>query len=242
MRSLPDTPDQRADGTVQPELSGLLCQAGDIDHPGQVSGVLNAGVDSEAQGSTYTRGSARKGARKPRLASCKVCRSKFEKRSITHTCCSIACSVDYARALRAKNERKETKQQREKLKTRRDWLKEAQVAFNAYIRERDKDKPCISCGRYHTGSYDAGHYRSVGAAPELRFNEDNCHRQCVPCNQHKSGNAVEYRMRLVERIGVARVEFLETEQPAKKYTIEDAQRIKSTYKAKLKELKGACEC
>ncbi|HFU0230446.1 TPA: recombination protein NinG, partial [Vibrio parahaemolyticus] len=67
----------------------------------------------------------------------------------------------------------------------------AQEQFNRFIVLRDNGKPCASCGRYL--SLCAGHYRSVGAAPELRFNEDNVHGQCYECNGNKSGNAKEYR-------------------------------------------------
>lgn len=134
--------------------------------------------------------------------------------------------------------RKETKAKLEKLKTLSQWLKEAQVAVNAYIRERDKNEPCISCQRFHQGSYDAGHYRSVGAAPELRFHEDNIHRQCVPCNQHKSGNAIEYRIGLVKRKGLEVVEWLEGPHPPKKYTKDEAKAIRDEYRAKLKALQA----
>lgn len=137
---------------------------------------------------------------------------------------------------RARETRKEIREKREAIKPRSQWLKEAQAAFNAFIRARDADLPCVSCGRFHQGSYDAGHYRSVGAAPALRFHEDNVHRQCVPCNQHKSGNAIEYRLGLIKRIGKERVEWLEGPHEPKKYTIEDAKDIKAIYKDKLKQL------
>ena len=102
---------------------------------------------------------------------------------------------------------------------------------------RDKDEPCISCGRYHVGKYDAGHYRSVGACPELRFCELNVHKQCVPCNQHKSGNVIEYRINLVNKIGADKVTWLERQdQEPKKYTVEECKAIIAYYKAKCKEL------
>lgn len=123
---------------------------------------------------------------------------------------------------------------REKLKTRSQWMREAQAAFNAWIRYRDRDKPCISCGATGRTSWDAGHYRSVAAAPSLRFDEDNVHKQCVPCNQHRSGNAIEYRRGLVARIGVERVEWLEREHPPKKYTIDELRLLKQDWRSILK--------
>jgi 5-methylcytosine-specific restriction endonuclease McrA len=155
---------------------------------------------------------------------------------MTHKCCTPECAQEYARIEREKKDRKETRTKLTALKTRSEWLKEAQVEFNRYIRERDRDLPCISCGRFHGGSYDAGHYRSVGAAPHLRFNEDNCWRQCVPCNQHKAGNAIEYRIHLVERIGTERVSSLESDNSVRKWSIDDAKRIKAEYRDKFKEL------
>jgi len=170
------------------------------------------------------------------MAKCKVCRAPFDRRSMTHKCCSPECAIEYARKERENRERKEIAARKLAIKRRSEWLKDAEAAFNAYIRARDKDRPCISCGRFHTGSYDAGHYRSVGAAQHLRFNEDNVHKQCCQCNQHKSGNAIEYRIGLVARIGIERVERLETNNEIKKWSIEEAKAIKAEYKAKLKEI------
>lgn len=175
----------------------------------------------------------------PRKRKCAVCKEPFEPRSMTHKACKPECAAVHAEAVRKAQERKADSARRTALKTRQDWLREAQAAFNAFIRARDHDQPCISCGRFHDGSYDAGHYRSVGAAPALRFDEANVHKQCVPCNQHKGGNVVEYRIRLVEKIGRVAVEWLEREPPPAKYTIEDAQKIKARYKLKLKHLQGA---
>jgi hypothetical protein len=173
---------------------------------------------------------------KPRMKKCEACGSPFAKQRMGQKVCGQGCAVVYAIAQKEKIVRKEIAVRREAIKTRSQWLAEAQTAFNAFIRERDSHLPCISCGRFHTGSYDAGHYRSVGSMPALRFNEDNCHRQCVPCNQHKAGNVVEYRIGLVARIGVDRVAFLEGPHEPAKFTIDDAKAIKAEYKAKLKAL------
>lgn len=175
---------------------------------------------------------------KPRLRKCKVCKAPFEQRSMAHVACSPKCALDLAAKAREKKAKADYKARKEAIKTRSDWLKEAQVAFNAFIRARDSHLPCISCGRFHQGAYDAGHYRSVGSMPALRFHEDNCHRQCVPCNQHKAGNVVEYRLRLIHRIGADRVAFLEGPHEPKKYDIAEIKAIKAHYKNKLKELQG----
>lgn len=175
----------------------------------------------------------------PRKRKCAVCREKFEPRSMTHKACNPECAATLAESIRKAQERKTDRERRVAMKSRKDWLKEAQAAFNAYIRARDHDQPCISCGRFHTGSYDAGHYRSVGAQPALRFNETNVHKQCVPCNQHKGGNIVEYRIRLVEKIGRVSVEWLEMEHPPLKLDISAIQAIKEEYKSRLRAIVSA---
>lgn len=113
---------------------------------------------------------------------------------------------------------------------------QAQKAFNAYIRQRDEKEPCISCQRHHKGQYHAGHYRTVGAAKQLRFDEDNCHKQCAPCNNHLSGNLTEYRINLIKKIGLKAVELLDNNNEVKRYSIEEYKTIEQHYKAKLKEL------
>lgn len=180
-----------------------------------------------------------KPAKGPRPKKCAHCRESFTPRTPLAVACSVDCAVEVAAASRLIAERKTDKVRKLALKTRQDWLREAQAAFNAFIRARDWDQPCISCGRYHDGKWNAGHYRSLGAQPALRFDENNVHKQCEPCNSHLSGNVVEYRIRLLQKIGQSAVELLEIEHAPAKYSISDAQRIKEIYKAKLKALTEA---
>ena len=185
---------------------------------------------------------------------CAVCRVKFTPvRDFQAVCGEIACALAHApvnqvRARRALAdvERKDIKVRKEKLKSRAEHLREAQAAVNEYVRLRDAHLPCISCDStpndndLMTGSrWDAGHYRSVGACPELRFEPSNIHRQCVKCNRNLSGNAVEYRIRLVLRIGAEKVAWIEGPHEARKYTVEEIKTIKAEYRAKTRELKRA---
>ncbi|EOA6528128.1 recombination protein NinG [Escherichia coli] len=117
------------------------------------------------------------------------------------------------------------------------FIRQAQQAFNAFIRYRDRDLPCISCGRHHEGQYHAGHFRTTGAHPELRFDEDNCHKQCAPCNNHLSGNLTAYRPALIARIGQARFDALMGPHEIPKWTRDDYIRIRDEYRRKLRELK-----
>jgi hypothetical protein len=199
------------------------------------------------------RGPILKSTPKPKLRKCAVkgCDNRFQARNMGHRACGPECAAllvvaDRIRreAKQAKQERAEIREHKEKLKTLSDWIKDVQRVFNAYVRERDRDQPCICCGRDKTAAsglyshgWDCGHYRSTGSAPHLRFHEDNAHRQLVYCNRDRSGNAVEYRAGLIARIGLARVEALEADNSPRHYTIEDLKQIKATYKAKLKALK-----
>lgn len=167
---------------------------------------------------------------------CKICKEPFPLFKSTQQACSISCAQKLVQLAKDKKHRKELREGRERLKTKSDLLKEAQRAFNKYIRIRDKDKPCISCGRFHDGQYHAGHLYSVGAHPEKRFNEDNVAKQCRPCNEFLSGNALEYRKNLIERIGVDRVEALEADNEPKHYTTEQIISIKKHYANKAREL------
>ena len=150
--------------------------------------------------------------------------------------CSPECAIELARQKQIKEQQRET---RRKLKTRRDWLREAQVAFNAWIRFHDRDLPCISCGSYHNGQWHAGHYRSVGAAPALRFERLNVHKQCMPCNAHKSGNIVEYRIRLLHKIGPDAMEWLEGPHDEKRWTVEELKEIRDHYRGLLRKAEKA---
>lgn len=176
---------------------------------------------------------------------CRACRESFQPKNSMQVVCSAACGLLVARQARerkeaqlAKEERKQTKRARERLKTRADYAREAQTAFNAWVRERDRDLPCVSCGRHHQGQYHAGHYRTVAGSPELRYEPLNAWKQCAPCNNHKSGDIVNYRAELLRRIGADAVEWLEGKHEPKRYTIDDLQQIAKEYRAKTRELKA----
>ena len=180
---------------------------------------------------------------------CKVCKTMFVQFNSLVVVCSSRCAIEFAglgegKAHRQKAVRAETRERKRALKTRSDWMKDAEKSFNKFIRLRDESEGCISCGtlspkiaRYgKAGAWDAGHYRTKGACPELRFEELNVHKQCIHCNHHKSGNIVEYRIRIVEKIGAEKLAWLEGPHDPKNYTIEDLKNITATYKVKAREL------
>ena len=165
--------------------------------------------------------------------------------------CTIECSITYAQS-RSKQqkersntkarveERKSLRMRRSALKTKSQWTREAQSAVNKYIRVRDRDLGCISCGSFpeakRGGTMDAGHYRSRGAAAHLRFNTWNISGQCVRCNRYLSGSAIDYRLGLIKRIGIERVEKLEQDHTTRRFTIEYLERIKQIFNKRSRHL------
>lgn len=169
---------------------------------------------------------------------CKICRDKFEaKYFLQKACLNPKCLAEWAKLDREKKADDKFKARKKELKDNDKSFraKQAQTAFNAYIRARDDNDPCISCQRHHTGQYHAGHYRSVGAHPELRFEELNNHKQCAPCNNHLSGNITDYRINLIKKIGLEKVEWIEGPHEPKKYTCTELKEIELKYKEKIKE-------
>lgn len=191
----------------------------------------------------------RKDPKKPKPKTCPICSTKYTPRSsLQKVCHNYKCAISFNKLrdaeLAVRESRKQERIQRDELKKRREmlkgvpeWQKEAQAAFNRYIRMRDLNKVCVSCGgqlvgssNYLTGSaVDASHYRSRGAASHLKFNVFNCHSACTRCNRQLSGNAVEYRIRLIDRIGLERVERLESNNTPRKFGIEYLKRVKAIF-------------
>lgn len=171
------------------------------------------------------------------------CKKDFEKKRSNQVVCSASCAYAYQKQQRERREKKEWAKEKKKikdsLKTKQDHEKELQVIFNAYIRERDKGKECISCGIRLSGKFDAGHFYPAGTYKNLRFDEENTHGQCVHCNQHKHGNLNEYRFGLIGRIGYERLEALDQRRLVpRKYSIPEIIELKVVFKDKLNKIKG----
>ncbi len=181
---------------------------------------------------------------------CQWCREPFAPVRALQKVCSPLCASrlveSKADKKRAKEKAAEARRDREKriaLKTIPELKKEAQIAFNAYIRARDRlaGHPCICCGRPLDwgrlgGAVDAGHYRSTGSADHLRFREDNCHAQRSDCNRFGAGRAVDYRIGLLSRIGRDRLEALETDNAPHKWTRTELIAIRDEYRAKARAI------
>ena len=185
--------------------------------------------------------------RAPKTSKCTICRAPFVKRSMTHKACGPECAEVVAQRKREKEQRKAaaaeralTRAQKEALKDINELKAEAQTAFNAFIRERDKHQPCICCGLLAPknnsltgGGWDAAHYRSRGSADHLRYDENNVHRSLKQCNTH---GHTDYRGGLIARIGLEAVEALEANNAVHKWTKDGLREIRDTYRKKLKLL------
>lgn len=137
-----------------------------------------------------------------------------------------------------KEDKKRLNDKKKELLTLSDHLKLTQMVVNKYIRLRDKNELCISCGKKINGVEHASHYLSSGGHSNIRFHEDNIWKSCYKCNVMLSGNPTSYRIRLIKKIGVERVEWLEDNAYIeKKWTREELKEIQEIYKAKIKNLK-----
>lgn len=186
---------------------------------------------------------------KSKTIKCKVkgCQTRFDPRQPWQRACSPEHAIELVIADKLKKvaaakrkEAQETKRRKDEIKSRAEHLDDCQKAANLVARLRDLKAGygCISCGS--TSSYprwQGGHYLSVGAYPQNRFNLDNIHLQCLHCNMHKGGNASPYRSALIAKIGLERVEKLECNQEIPKWTIEEIIAMKKEFQRMAKELK-----
>ena len=168
--------------------------------------------------------------------------------------CSVPC------ALKLVDEKKEKDRKRENLKAKREfyendlkwWL---QVGGNdwgrnggntaywlhKWIRQvRDIDQPCPMCGATTPkgGQWHACHYRSRGAAKQLRFEPDNIHKGCHTCNTRTEGDTgAKFRAGIVPRLGEDRVKELDEDNNIHRWTVDECREIRDFYKKLCKEAK-----
>lgn len=163
---------------------------------------------------------------------CKECKEKYTRTMPLQLVCSPECARPFAVKLEAKKRAKASaKRKRDFLDNDiKHWKKKAREVFHAYIRQRDKDLPCISCGRGSGCQWHAGHYRPSGVNSALRYDERNAHKQCAQCNNNKSGNLTPYRIELIRRIGLEVVLELEHNNETRRWTVDDLKEVYRHYK------------
>lgn len=193
------------------------------------------------------------GRAKQKKKVCKVCKSEFETSQPMAIVCGTLCAIEHAKSQReaaqkrfAKLDRAETKKRKAALKSRSDWMRETQTEFNRMIKLRDRlaGWPCVSSGRpldWSGNAVDAGHWLSVGASPQNRFNEDNVWAQSKHDNRYLGGNAAMFRIELLKRIGIERVEAIETNQTFPKWNIESLKEMKAGYRKRANDMQKQIE-
>ncbi len=186
---------------------------------------------------------------KPRRRKCKTCREWFEPKFSNEPCCEKEeCRKEFKvnelmkkakKALvkiRSDNRQEDKKvkakrtKQKESIKPIKYWYDKLQIVINQWVvKVRDKDKPCCTCGTSNPDiKYDAGHYRTRGACPELRFNEMNIHKQCsVNCNQHGSGMRKEYQGFIIFNYGEDKLNWLDGKHQPLKEQYADYEAVKA---------------
>ena len=185
--------------------------------------------------------------KQPKPKKCKnpACGISFPPQRLGQAVCSPKCGLaikdvnrEKARKSLAQIERREIKVRKEKLKSRADYAKEAQAVINRYVRLRDAHLGCISCDKPANwgGQWHCSHFRSVGAAAHLRFNLWNMNKSCSACNNFLSGNIAGYRPKLIEKIGQAKVDWLECNQGLVRHDIPYLKRLKAVFAKKVRRI------
>jgi hypothetical protein len=173
---------------------------------------------------------------------CKNCGEEFQKERPLQSVCCFNCAAEQLLTKQKKDNAQAWKVKKarlkESLKTLGEYKKDLQIIFNKFIRLRDAKEPCISCQNKTLKKVNAGHYKSVGAHPELRYSELNVHLQCEYCNTHLHGNLIEYRKGLINRIGLKETELLEAHHEPKNYTKQDILDLMKVYKLKIKQIEN----
>ena len=191
---------------------------------------------------------------------CKFCKKDTEAETGVQVPIGYFCMHKHAIAFanmkqnkaRQKAARVQHKADKERIKPKSKWLSEAQVIINRYVRTRDYFDGCISCSKTKAeiekdqgwkpgGSWDAGHFEGRGKKPQLRFILFNIHKQCKGCNGN-GGNftsksatvAAQYRINLIEKIGIEKVEWLENnnDRDERKGDVEYMKRVKKIFAKK----------
>lgn len=135
--------------------------------------------------------------------------------------------------------KKERAELKESLKSISKIISEIKPIFQKYIRFRDKDLPCISCGTFTANEFHGGHFKKAEIYSGVIFDERNCHKQCKKCNVFLGGNEGNYRVNLVKRFSEKYLQELEdyaNKTKNYKYTREELQQIKEKYKQKINEI------
>ena len=138
-----------------------------------------------------------------------------------------------AKMVSAQTYNKEKKERKWELMSTVQRINKAKQVFQKWIRKRDKDDPCISCGTVSSDLWDGGHYLKAEIYTGVIFNEINVHKQCRKCNRFLGGNEAQYRIALCLKYGeskVAELEKLANENRQYRWSSEELKKIIDIYK------------
>ena len=178
------------------------------------------------------------------MPKCKQCAKEFKpKYNTTQAVCSWECALLHSKKVATERQWRlamdEINKKPRKLETLAQQKKLTQTVFNKWVREvKEKSATCcISCGKKRGEFIEhAGHFKSVGASSNLRYDPDNVWLQCASCNTYKSSNAVKYREALVKKIGIKRVERLERlANVPKRWTIDELKELRKKLNREIRE-------
>ena len=165
---------------------------------------------------------------------CRYCKELFSPyNSLQPFCFKDSCIKEHNQKTREKKANKVKKDFKDNNKS--ELLKLAQMLVNKYVRIRDMNNSCISCGYIGNGrKWNGGHFRPAGNNQQLRFYTLNIFKQCEQCNSYKSGNLIPYRENLISKLGLEFVEKLECDQERGNYSVEYLQRLIKVFRKKIK--------
>jgi hypothetical protein len=178
---------------------------------------------------------------------CIICKAKFTPFKTTQRVCSTKCALIF---VGKDSKKKVKKQEKENRKEKRKYIEdnksikqliaEAKKPYQKWIRFRDANQPCISCGSTTADIWDGGHFYKAELYTGMIFNENNVHKQCRKCNSFLGGNENNYRLGLIKRYGmdyVLELDAMAITARMYKFTKDEVRELKAKYLNKLKELK-----
>ena len=167
---------------------------------------------------------------------CKKCKEKFEALHFNQKYCTkTECFEEWINKAKQVQWKTKKRRMKEELKTTSEFVKEAQKWVNRFVRLRDKDKGCVSCGTPLVGKYDAGHFFSAGGHGSVRFDLRNINAQCV----YEHGNLFNYHKELLKRIGSKEFNNLELQSNGvHKHDKEELKQLIKEFKQKCKEIEN----
>ncbi len=178
----------------------------------------------------------------PRSKPCKQCGSLFLPLRALQAVCGPSCAIKTVKAQKAAT-KVAVKLRKEAVKKTSKWEEECRAIVQKIARLRDRNDGCISCHLPATwgGQWHGSHFRSHGAASAVQFHLWNIHKSCSSCNRDKGGNIIDYRPRLIAKIGQERVDWLMAQNQVVRHDVDYYKRFKLVMGKRLRRLEKSIE-